>query len=161
MYVSSVNATDAWPSRSETTFGCTLLRTCLRNITEVDPNVYSLRDPNNLPRLTPAVYRIEPEDDLSEVPSMLTHLGGCLEFVTAGPALFLVDVSKTRGLKPERRQQLVTYGLEGDPSAWERFPANTRDRALAVLPFFNLPTNRLHVARRMINRQHPASLSAS
>jgi hypothetical protein len=45
-----------------------LMRHCLRTIKTPDPNAWSLRDADNLPHLTFAAWRIEPDDDLGEVP---------------------------------------------------------------------------------------------
>ena len=129
-----------------------LMRNCLSRITEADPNVYSLRDPDNLPHLTPAVYRIEPEDNLDEVPA---KFGSHLEIVAAGAALFIVDAARTGGLKQERRDQLVAYALHGNQDGWQRFPTTTRERLLAVLPFFNLPPSLQATMRAKINRTNP------
>ena len=124
------------------------MRSCLRTAVELDPNVYSLRDPDNLPHATPAVYRVEPEDDLSEVPERYASI----EFIRAGRALFLVDARSVDGLKPERKDQLATYALNGDPASWDRFPISSKDRMLAILPFFNLSASQALAIRRATAR---------
>lgn len=114
-----------------------LVRNCLASVRDPAPDVYSLRDPDNLPHLTPAVYRVAPGDNLDGIP-LDRPIDRLVWFVLAGSALFLVDAARSGGLKPERRQQLVRYGQEGDPSAWECLPSSNEDWLDAMLPFFAL-----------------------
>lgn len=110
-----------------------LMHHCLRDIDTPVPNAWSLRDAENLPHLTFCAYRVEPDDDLSEI--SLAPMHGRLQFVLAGRALFLVDLS--RPLKPERRKQLVDFEEQGDISEFEPFPRDSVERILAVLPYFH------------------------
>lgn len=111
-----------------------LLRHCLRTIKRPDPNTWSLRDPENLPRLTFAVYLVESGADLSEIP-LERPIAGKMEFVRAGPALLFVDVKGS--LKPERRAQLADFAERADLSGCERFPTSTRARIRTLRPNFN------------------------
>lgn len=115
------------------------MRHCLRTIKTPDPNAWSLRDTDNLPHLTFATYRVEPTDDLTEVPLDQPILNTVV-FVQAGAALLMIDLS-SRPLKPERRQQLVTFCEHGNPDEWQRFPTSPTERLHAILPNFNFASN--------------------
>jgi hypothetical protein len=133
-----------------------LMSHCLREAQTADPNAWSLRDPDGLPHLTFATWRVEPSDNLDEIP--FEEVVESIQFVHVDQALFLVDVS-TRPLKPERREQLADFAHNGDRTQWRRFPQNSGQRMREVLPNFNFTGPERILAQRVVDnyaRRHAA-----
>jgi hypothetical protein len=101
-----------------------LMRSCLRALSELDPNCWSLRDTDNLPHATFSVWTVEPDDDLETVPDEDIAIRGVF-YVKARQALF--GVSAGRVLKESHKARLREWMEDRDlslapPVALDPFP---------------------------------------
>lgn len=103
-----------------------LMRNCLRDLTSTpDPNCYSLRDGDNLPHLTFAVWTIGEDDDLSELPNETEPMHS-IYVIAEPPTLFMVDAG--RAVKPTHRVRLSEFAHSTDAVGAKRFPLDTLGR---------------------------------
>ena len=114
-----------------------LMHSCLRTIRDgapLDPNCYSLRDAENLPHLSFAVWSVNRHDDLDEVPRepLGVDFGQPMQFLL-GERVLLVDLAG-RSLRAEHRERLLAFAGSDYAAATERFPCGTRERLRIIAP---------------------------
>jgi hypothetical protein len=102
-----------------------LLRNCLAGRWAMDENLWSLRDRDNLPHVAFACWRIDADDDLSEV---FAEEVSRTTFVRGARLLVMADTP--RGIKDERCAQLQEFADCADVEP-EWFPQSTDARLRA------------------------------
>jgi hypothetical protein len=104
-----------------------LMRNCLRAVTQVDPNCFSLRDEANVPHASFAGWRADVTDPFFHQPNARKL------FLITPSAVMIANGRALSPLKREYRERLERFGASDTTTRLERFPTDDAGRRRAMI----------------------------